>query len=215
MPENILWEEVQGLGWEVTPFYFGSKENGLRIQEKPLSGIARKRVRQVIWLHLICWGSGLVCLPLCLSGQEKEDCGEKGRGRAGLAKMCELLMNLVDSAEVVRFQLSYQKCSKEGRLPGYGRTAGCRTERWGKKVIQTQILFQGILCRALVSVHMWPMCESEFGHLTSREEKQHLSGPAHSIGNLQAVTWSHSGKYRTFETSQDSSTCPNNEYIWT
>lgn len=52
--------------------------------------------------------------------------GKKGRGRAGLAKMCELLTNLVDSAEVVRFQLSYQKCSKEGRLPGYGRTAGCR-----------------------------------------------------------------------------------------
>lgn len=50
-------------------------------------------------LYLTCWGSGLVDLLFYLSNQEKEYWGEKGRGRAGLAKMCEFLMNLVDSAD--------------------------------------------------------------------------------------------------------------------
>lgn len=101
----------------------------------------------------------LICPCICLI-RRKKYWREKGRGGARLTKMCEFLIILMGGQSGSR---SLTICAPGGRLPGCWLASGCRAGRWWNKLIQNQIVFQGILKRDIpqgsFEVLMCNLCE--------------------------------------------------------
>lgn len=76
---------MQGLGFEVAPFYFGSKENGLRIQYKPEWDCKEKGLADHLAAsHLLREWPGWSALVSIWSGERV--LGREGKGQSWISK---------------------------------------------------------------------------------------------------------------------------------